>query len=665
MRKRSFIGVLLAIGVLVFGGGRTCLGEEKEQGGGERGGGRENPVGRRARRATAANAIVHRSFDDWKPPGKGTECFMCSKNMSSIAALKVHLLRHTGIKPHSCALCNMTFFQRGGLRQHELTHRQDNDSKPYRCKQCARSFREKTSLINHQRLHTGERPYQCPQCHKSFVQKNSLSVHLRAMHNNTGKIFKCQVCEKIFYDKSNYRRHEITRHESGAERITDPDSGKKKIKCRECGKILSGLYAFKTHARLHTGVMPYKCKNCTACFKQQTSLINHVARFHLPKLPFACPNCSKSFSLRQNLRQHMKVHGKSEWFKCSNCSRAFTQKSNLHAHQIVHTGIFAYKCPRCEKRYKSRRALRFHLDGSHFFNTTRLRCFRCNKRFGTREQRMYHILVHHPNSNSNSKCSICGFQTSNKLRLRQHMLLHERTVSRMSQFYPTNMLSCTLCDFNSTNPVLFTAHTSKHTKESKTSNLSKRPFFRSPRSKSFPAEVSTPPSFECRECGNFYSNIQSLQRHQTTHGFDLRFTCTLCPKVFSYASSRSNHLRNFHFSSGNGMNCSLCGKEFKTRFSKDRHMYLKHPEFPSSVYKCKKCQTFYSTKDGLHRHESTCGEEKPIQCTVCRKGLQSTSALKRHMIFLHLDILTEKVGHQSLEAMMAYTESVVEVKPLK
>ena len=59
--------------------------------------------------------------------------------------------------------------------------------KPHQCQQCLKAFSSNHQLVQHIRVHTGEKPYKCSYCDRRFKQLSHVQQHTRL---HTGKHFK-------------------------------------------------------------------------------------------------------------------------------------------------------------------------------------------------------------------------------------------------------------------------------------------------------------------------------------------------------------------------------------------------------------------------------------------------------------------------------------------
>ena len=56
--------------------------------------------------------------------------------------------------------------------------------KPHQCQQCLKAFSSNHQLVQHIRVHTGEKPYKCSYCDRRFKQLSHVQQHTRL---HTGK----------------------------------------------------------------------------------------------------------------------------------------------------------------------------------------------------------------------------------------------------------------------------------------------------------------------------------------------------------------------------------------------------------------------------------------------------------------------------------------------
>ena len=68
------------------------------------------------------------------------------------------------------------------------------------CYVCKKTFKTKSYLNIHKRIHSGDKPYKCDNCGKSYIRKSTLTNHL--LIHSSRKEFQCFVCLKEFSKKT-------------------------------------------------------------------------------------------------------------------------------------------------------------------------------------------------------------------------------------------------------------------------------------------------------------------------------------------------------------------------------------------------------------------------------------------------------------------------------
>lgn len=92
-----------------------------------------------------------------------------------------------------------------------------SDLRLFKCLTCGKDFKQKSTLLQHERIHTDSRPYGCPECGKRFRQQSHLTQHLR-IHANE-KPFSCAYCPRSFRQRAILNQH--IRIHSGEKRCRD------------------------------------------------------------------------------------------------------------------------------------------------------------------------------------------------------------------------------------------------------------------------------------------------------------------------------------------------------------------------------------------------------------------------------------------------------------
>ncbi|KAJ6224082.1 hypothetical protein RDWZM_002627 [Blomia tropicalis] len=84
------------------------------------------------------------------------------------------------------------------------------------CPRQNRSFNARYKLLNHMRIHSGEKPNKCPHpgCMKAFSRQENLKIHIRSHTGEKPYLCPIQNCNKAFSNSSDRAKHQRTHFHS-------------------------------------------------------------------------------------------------------------------------------------------------------------------------------------------------------------------------------------------------------------------------------------------------------------------------------------------------------------------------------------------------------------------------------------------------------------------
>ncbi|XP_071050728.1 zinc finger protein 569-like [Onthophagus taurus] len=399
----------------------------------------------------------------------------------------------------------------------------------FSCKICKKSFRTKTILKEHMRIHTNSKPFVCNICQKSFAQRRGLHIHIRIHTNSTlrkhckihiislSNIWyfpeqkfeprTCMGCNKTYTTtdssfvahKCNCTADPLTlkvveemccnrcerSYETRESFIKHIQKCKRNnAQCEVCQKIFKTVAEKKMHIKLvHKNGENYLCDICDETFQYKSTFINHTKR-HLNQRDFTCDECGEKFLVKRTFDYHVLSKHKGVRYACKDCGQVFASKRYLKIHSVKHSDGYEqqyFSCSECNKKFTLKRTLNQHIRRCHYGKTLNI-CEVCGKGLRSKSTLRSHMRIH--TGEKPFECEVCKKPFNTRQLLRVHMRIHTNN----------KPFTCNICGKAFTQRTTLVVHIRTHTGE-----------------KPYP----------CVVCNKRFYTSSSLKVHSKSHGLPL------------------------------------------------------------------------------------------------------------------------------------------------
>lgn len=480
---------------------------------------------------------------------------------------------------YRCEICSRSFNSLQSLHRHQQYR---NTERGYKCTLCCKIFEGRQDLKNHLQDHANERFHCCSHCGKRFLKVDALNAHQKENHlvakatalgnsvnkqeKKIEKTYPCRKCKCNFFWMSDFQTHSLHLCKGKEADSTLASEIEIEVNSKEDAP-LENRYSNGTSIDVKNGhskaildfsPTPYRCGLCGDRFQRLAALKEHHLT-HQTQEEIDQQNQESQRTFKRRMppkgRRRRTSNPNGKLHPCKHCHRVFNHSSSLSRHMRYHKGTM-HTCVFCGRHFPQRCDLRRHIamyhkteiekkPGLKHFNTNpqngpspnslngdtnspdeksksssdneqtaspeqypkgkqsgkagrvNYKCQECGKRFGLLCVYQRHLRYHKKEPN---KCPRCPAQFKNSSSLELHLQNHPSTGE------PNDDVGQASHDTGSSgDPAL---------EKGNAEDIEDDYMDHTPNDKGNSSEVL----YECTECTETFSCLDTFLQHQTSHG---------------------------------------------------------------------------------------------------------------------------------------------------
>lgn len=320
----------------------------------------------------------------------------------------------------------------------------------WQCRFCNESFNASKKLTIHMNSHSEYDNTQttCKDCGNVYGTRKSLWVHRQKKHPRLPCPSPCELCDKIFFDKTELFHHlkthsndDVFSHlqivqqqlEAEQERQEILQSGmmqgesQEKLSCHICKQSFHDKRVLSKHLRMHEQQKQNESSfsnSALAAMLADTdiSTAENVGEYNYPSYKgqmvdgeFACDMCPKKFSHVNALKVHRGWHFRSpDGRQITDSNSIWRPDAGHHNRNKRSRAANPPVCPYCSSTFASGNNLRRHIVEVHKRNEAKLM-----RENGAGESQFVEKEL---------ECQACGITFSNRSEWVEHKITHARTM---------------------------------------------------------------------------------------------------------------------------------------------------------------------------------------------------------------------------------------------